>query len=124
MTTTWYSPEDRAREVAEWLDYRGLPPTASLKELIEHERENAALAAGFDFVKEHRADVQRVLSLIGQYVGQRMIANVGARAKPNEAQQRQMDEDRAAAEATFRQIVLALDPKYYDRPAAPVEEQA
>jgi hypothetical protein len=36
---------DRSAEVADWLAYRELPPGASLKELIELEREIATLEA-------------------------------------------------------------------------------
>ena len=54
---------DREKEVAEWLDYRGLPPTCSLKELIEAERDTAALKGGFDAITEInnlKAEVERL----------------------------------------------------------------
>jgi hypothetical protein len=51
---------DRNAEIAEWLEYRGLPPTASLRELIEHERGNAGLAAVFDMMREESAELAAV----------------------------------------------------------------
>lgn len=46
---------DRDAEVREWLAYRGLPGTATLKELIEHEREITRHGAAAALAREDRA---------------------------------------------------------------------
>lgn len=64
---------DREKEVAEWLEYRGLPATLSLKELIDAERDTAALKAGFDAVTEIREterrlrDAERTIKIIHEF---------------------------------------------------------
>lgn len=39
---------NRNATLADWLEYRGLPPDATLSDLVKHERGNARLAAEFE----------------------------------------------------------------------------